>query len=107
MFDPDVEVTVKNAVKAGCGGDIRDIETYKTDTGLSIIKSIDKVPKFGDLMQVSVSGRGLERAPLWNEVLEVARYFFKETECMILPFQCSHTDECCISIWQCPEPWQG
>lgn len=83
-----------------------DIEMFRTDTGLGIIKSVDDTPKWGKLKHVSVSRA--DRYPGWDELLEVKEHFFGDVDCaMLMPKKEDYVNvhQNCFHIWQVPQEW--
>ena len=86
--------------------DSRDMETFVTDCGLGVIKTIDNTPKWGELKHVSVSRQ--DRYPSWNEIIEVKDNFFGDIDCMmVMPKKDDYVNihKNCFHIWQMPESW--
>ena len=87
--------------------DSTEVEIFKTDTEIGIIKSIDNTPKWGKLKHISISRQ--DRYPDWREILILKEYFFGDIDCMmILPKKKNYVNihPNCFHIWQCPENWE-
>ena len=82
-------------------------ESFQTKDGLSIIKSIDKTPKWGELLHVSMSRP--DRYPSWNEIIEVKLHFFGDLKdsMMVIPKRTDYVNvhKNCFHLWECPESW--
>jgi hypothetical protein len=88
------------------GGEVREIQVWETKCGISILRSMDKTPKWGWLQHVSISRE--DRYPNWDEILEVKEKFFdNETAMMVLPKKELYVNvhKRCFHLWAEPEEW--
>jgi len=83
-----------------------DMETYRTDTGLVIMKGTADT-KNGRLKHVSISRQ--DRYPDWDEMLMVKEFFFGNTDAMMMmPRKQNYVNvmQNCFHLWECPEKWE-
>jgi hypothetical protein len=80
-------------------------EAYQSDTGLSIMYSVDKT-QHGVLKHLSISRR--DRYPGWDEMLEVKNHFFGDIDAMmVMPKKRDYVNisKNCFHIWETPTSW--
>ena len=95
-------------VEAASQGIMTETQTFKTDNGLSIIKSVDMGGRFGPTLHISCARQN--RKPSWEEVDALKKLFFREEgEAMILLSPKSNPigfHPYCVHLWQLPESWR-
>lgn len=95
-------------VEENSEGVLTQVQSFITTDGLmSVIKSIDKGSRFGNLLHVSCARE--DRTPNWLEVEAMKDLFFgEEGEAMILMTPKSQPigfHPHCVHLWQLPEGW--